>query len=266
MKKLLLIKLGGSLITDKSRDYTARPQIVSRLAREIKTARKTFDGDIIIAHGSGSFAHTPAAKYHTQDGLVSKQSFLGLPIVADAAIQINRIVIQRFLKEKLPTVSFSPSSMILAKDQKTKMVTLGPLLHALSLGFLPVIYGDIIFDEKKGFCIYSAERSLAILANQLSPKYSQISLIFCGDSDGVYNDQLKTIDTITPKSFADLKKFIKGSNKTDVTGGMLHKVQESLDLAKKGFHTTIINGHIDGELKRTILGQKRSGTLITNDK
>lgn len=62
MKKLLLIKLGGSLITDKSRDYTARPQIISRLAREIKFARKTFDSDIIIAHGSGSFAHTPAAK------------------------------------------------------------------------------------------------------------------------------------------------------------------------------------------------------------
>lgn len=154
----------------------------------------------------------------------------------------------------------------MAKGQKTKSVYLDSILHAISLGFLPVIYGDIIFDEKQGFCIYSAERSLALLADKLSKKYSQISLVFCGDSDGVYDDQKQTLKTITPRSFEKFKRFITGSAKTDVTGGMLHKVQESLDLAQKGFHTTIINGHKPGELRRAILGQKHSGTLITNDK
>lgn len=266
MKKLLLIKLGGSLITDKSQDYTARPTIITRLAKEIKSARKNFDGDIIIAHGSGSFAHTPAAKFGTQDGLVNQKSFVGLPIVADAAIQINRIVMHNFLEEGLPAVSFSPASMILAKARKTKFVNLFPLLHALNLDFLPILYGDIIFDEQQGFCIYSAERTLSLLAEKLASKYSQISLLFCGDSDGVYDDKNQTIQKITPQSFEKFKQFITGSAKTDVTGGMLHKVQASLDLAQKGFSTLIINGHKSGELKRSILGQSHTGTLITNDK
>lgn len=265
MKKLLLIKLGGSLITDKSRDFTARPGVIARLAGEIRTAQETFDGDLIIAHGSGSFAHTPAAKYQTQKGLLNAKSFKGLSIVADAAIQINRLVIQNFLLEKLPAVSFSPASMFLTKNQIIKSANLKPLLHALNIGYIPVLYGDIIFDEKQGFCIYSSEKTLSLLAHKLSQDYSKISLIFCGDSGGVYDADHKTIQVITPRSFSKLKKFITGSDRTDVTGGMLHKVQESLDLAKKGFSTLIINGHTPGELKRTILGQKHSGTLITHD-
>jgi isopentenyl phosphate kinase len=183
--------------------------------------------------------------------------------VADAAIQINRIVIQQFIKDGIPAVSFAPASMILTRDQKPKSVNFSPLTQALNLGFLPVIYGDIIFDEKRGVCIYSAEKNLALLAQKLSKQYSSISLIFCGDTDGVYDDDKKTIPVITPRSFSKLKKFITGSAKTDVTGGMLHKVEESVILAKKGFPTTIIDGHKEGELQRAILGQKHSGTLIT---
>ncbi len=265
MKKLLLIKLGGSLITDKSSDYTARPEVIARLAREIKSAEKNFDGDIILAHGSGSFAHTPAAKFKTKDGLTDRQSFAGLPLVADAAVQINRIVIQHFLAEKLPAVSFSPASLFLTRSQKISSTHLAPVLHALHLGYLPILYGDIIFDLKQGFCIYSSEKTLALLATKLAKKYSQINLLFCGDSDGVYDDRHQTIPTITPKSFTRLKKFITGSAKTDVTGGMLHKVEESVALAKKGIETLIIDGQKPGELKRAILGQKHTGTLITAD-
>jgi len=36
MKELTLIKLGGSLITDKGKPYTAEPQVIRRLAKEIK--------------------------------------------------------------------------------------------------------------------------------------------------------------------------------------------------------------------------------------
>ena len=264
MKNLLLIKLGGSLITDKSKDYTARPAIIRQLAKEIKLARKQYQGDLIIVHGSGSFAHTPAAKYHTKDGLINKNSFRGLPIVADAAIQINRLVVQGFLQEKLPVVSFSPASFILASGQKTKSAEVAPLVHALDLGFLPVLYGDIIFDHKQGFCIYSAEKTITLLSQKLSNKYSKINLIFCGDTDGVYDDQKKTLPTITPSSFSKLKKFITGSGHTDVTGGMIHKVTESIALARRGIQTLIISGHRKGELKRAILGQPTSGTIITS--
>jgi len=108
MKELILIKLGGSLITDKSKPYSARNSVINRLAKEVKSALKTKKARIIIANGSGSFGHSAASIYKTQEGIINKNSLKGFSVVADAAIQINRIVINEFLKFGLPVVSFSP--------------------------------------------------------------------------------------------------------------------------------------------------------------
>ncbi len=265
MSKLLLIKLGGSLITDKGRDFTAKPDVIRRLAKEIKFAQKRLPCKIIIAHGSGSFGHTVAAKYKTKDGLINDKSLTGLPLVADAAIQINRIVMKCFFEAKLPAVSFSPASIFLARKRLPKQVNTKTVFQSLKIGILPVLYGDVIFDQKCGFCIFSSETVLSILADEAKPSFVDIKIIYCGNTDGVYDQNGKTISEVTPKSFKNLKRFITGSKQTDVTGGMLHKVGESLSLAKKGIETNIINGTKPNELRKAILGNKTLGTLIRKD-
>ncbi|MFZ2202258.1 MAG: isopentenyl phosphate kinase [Microgenomates group bacterium] len=262
MRELLLIKLGGSLITDKSKEFAARPGVILRLAKEIKVAQKSFPGKIILAHGSGSFGHSVAAKYRTKEGMVNKQSLIGLPLVADAAIRINRIVIEELLRAGLPAVSFAPASLFLAGNGELKETNPQPIFRALDLGFLPVLYGDIIFDEKRGFCIFSSETVLGILANQAKNAFDVIRLIYCGNTDGVYDANGKTIPEITPRTYQKIKRFITGSGQTDVTGGMLHKVKESLLQAQQGIVTNIISGNRPNELRRAILGQKISGTTI----
>lgn len=62
---VLLIKLCGSLITDKSTPFTARDDVLARLSREISRTLQldTRQGlGVIIAHGSWSFSHIAAAK------------------------------------------------------------------------------------------------------------------------------------------------------------------------------------------------------------
>ncbi len=265
MNKLLLVKLGGSLITDKGKDFTAKPQVITRLASEIKSAQESFPGKIIIAHGSGSFGHSVASKYRTKEGIVNKNSLLGLPLVADAAIQINRIVISNFLKAKLKAVSFSPASLFIANKGKLKYCNSRPVFEALKLGLLPVLYGDIIFDQVQGFCIFSSETVLSILAEEAKSDFNEVRIIYCGNTDGVYDPKEETIKEITQKTFREAKRFITGSDKTDVTGGMLHKVKESLSLARRGVETVIINGNRKSELKNAILGKETSGTLIRQD-
>ena len=39
MSELVFIKLGGSVITDKTQPETARPEVIQRLAREVASAR-----------------------------------------------------------------------------------------------------------------------------------------------------------------------------------------------------------------------------------
>lgn len=266
MNKLILIKLGGSVITDKSKPFTAKTSVIKRLAKEIKEVRsKVNNTDFIIGHGGGSFPHVPAAKYQTQKGLINKDSLKGFILTSDAAIDIDRIVVKQFISVGLRAVSFSPMSFIYSKEDKLKNVFLDQISESLKLGFMPVVYGDVIFDESKGFTIYSGEKILDIIARKLLKKYRKVKIIQCGDTDGVHGSNGQTIPKINPKNFKEVKKWITGSKATDVTGGMIHKVEESLKLAKETkIPTVLVNGNKKGNLEKAILGKKVNLTLIKN--
>ena len=53
---MILIKLGGSVITDKKEYRKFNRDIVARLCSEIKDSGE----DVIVVHGAGSFGHVIA--------------------------------------------------------------------------------------------------------------------------------------------------------------------------------------------------------------
>jgi isopentenyl phosphate kinase len=61
---MFILKLGGSIITDKTKECTFKQEIVNKLAKEIKKAKK----EIIIVHGAGSYGHILAEKYQLNKG------------------------------------------------------------------------------------------------------------------------------------------------------------------------------------------------------
>ncbi|MBN1169222.1 isopentenyl phosphate kinase family protein [Candidatus Woesebacteria bacterium] len=264
MKKIIIIKLGGSVITDKSKPFTARKRVIQRLAKEIISAHKKYKGNILISHGSGSFGHTIASKYETHKGLVHKDSLKGAVLTSDAATEIDRIVMNHLLKAGLMVKSFAPSSFIIANDGELQKIFSGPIIQALMTGVTPVIYGDVIMDTKNGFCIFSAEKIIEALMKDLSKVLKVQKIIFCTDTDGVYDSNKNTIKKITSKNIKKYDKEIGGSVGTDVTGGMIHKVKQSLVLGKKyGVRTLIVNGNKSGNLEKAIIGEKTTDTVIT---
>jgi len=121
MKELVLVKLGGSLITNKSKPYVANLAAIRRLVEEIKFCwEKGYR--FVISHGSGSFGHTSAAKHKTAEGITNKEDVCGMGVVQQDAIAINRIVSKIFLKESLPVLSFIPSSFAFADDKKLEEI------------------------------------------------------------------------------------------------------------------------------------------------
>ena len=262
MKKLILIKLGGSLITDKNKPYTAKLKAVSRLAKEIKKAHLQ-GHKMIVSHGSGSFGHTLANQYQTANGIKNQRDIRGLCLVQQDAIAINRIVNKIFLKNKLDCLSFVPSSFSFSQNKKLKTVFIEPLIAALKMNIIPIVFGDIILDEKIGCCIFSGETTLDNLSSQLMTNGFKIEkVIQCGTTDGVYNPQGKTIPQITSRNFEKFKSWISGAKETDVTGGMLHKVEESLKMAKLGIDVYIINGKRKNNLYEAVASHPQVGTLI----
>jgi isopentenyl phosphate kinase len=88
----IFLKLGGSLITDKTRIEHARRPVIRRLAREIKAAREARpDLQLVLGHGSGSFGHVAAKKHGTREGAQGRSGWLGYAeVAAAAACESNR--------------------------------------------------------------------------------------------------------------------------------------------------------------------------------
>lgn len=253
MKNLLFIKLGGSLITDKSKPYTIRPGVIKRLCKEIHEAR---DGKpILIGHGGGSFPHVSASKYETQKGVINNKSWEGFVRVQDDAAKLNRIVVSSLIEAGEKAISFQPSASCIAEDDKIIEWYTKPIEHVLSEGLIPVPYGDVCLDIKKGFCIISTEEILRFLAKKLKPE----RVVMLGKTDGVLDLNGDVIKEITRKNFEGIKKLLAPSDGVDVTGGMMLKVEKALEM---GVEVEIINGMKAGLLKRSILGERGLGTII----
>jgi len=262
MEELVLIKLGGSVITDKSKDYRAREKNISRLAKEIRSAFKSTEIKIIVGHGAGSFAHIPAKKYKTKEGMVNKNRPFGMSVTEESAKSLNQLVVKKFIGLGLPVYSFSPGTFLISDNKIYSKSYIDPVKKALEIGIVPIVYGDVVLDKKIGFTIFSTEKILGVLAGELSINY-KVRMIYVTDVDGVLDTNGRVIPQVTKSNFESLKVDIGGAKGVDVTGGMLHKVEEALGLSEKiKVKTQIINGLIPGRLKMAILGEKVKGTKV----
>lgn len=257
MQEIILVKLGGSIITDKSKPYTLRSKVLTRLAKELTSSAYP----LIISHGAGSFAHTSAQKYGGMQGYTNT---LGLATVAKDALSLNTIVVDALIQAGIPALSFRSLNTVITRDGTIQESFFGPLIEALQQGFTPVVYGDVILDTSWKSTIYSGEKILGEIARYLQNKNFKIKkVIEVTNTDGVYDGKKKTISRITADNWQDVKKAIHITN-NDVSGGMLHKVEEALFLTENDIATNIINGLRVNELSKALNNISTKGTLITS--
>lgn len=263
MSELILLKLGGSLITDKTRPYSPRLDVLKRLAVEIAEARCAAPGlSLVLGHGSGSFGHTAAKKHGTRQGVHSPQGWDGFSEVWWQASQLNRYVMQSLREAGIPALALAPVSGVIAREGRVAHWNLTPLKSALCAGLLPVIYGDVVFDEARAGTILSTEDLFEHLALQLRPQ----RILLAGLEQAVWADfpaNTRRVGTITPASFQSLAARVGSSHGADVTGGMESKVRQMLELVQKisGLQAQIFSAEIPGNLGRALAGE-HLGTLI----
>lgn len=253
MKPILLIKIGGSVITDKNKPYTENRFLIKKIAKEISKIKKP----LIIVHGSGSFGHTSATKYGGKKGYESKW---GVAKVSFDAKWINQIVMEVFIEEKLPVISLSPMSMIIASGGKLSEKFFQVVEILLNQGLIPVVYGDVIWDKKWESTIFSGEKTLNEIAKYLIKNhYSIEKMIQLGSTKGVYDKNGKSIKIITQKDWSKIKRSFIQNNKIDVTGGMKHKVKNALELTRWNIETWIIH---ENNFSEAIEKGEITGTII----
>jgi len=269
LSELILLKLGGSVITDKTSPLTARLEIIERLALEIKNAlvERGTDLQLVIGHGSGSFGHEVAAKYQTQHGAVATNSWLGFAEVSAVAAELNYLVIKALRQVGVPAIKFQPSASTRMRGQQLMYFETFPLKEVLGHGLVPVIYGDVSLNATQGMSIVSTEMLFDNLARELSPD----KIILSGQVGGVYDHDPMTypkaslIKQIDPTNWATVEAKLGGSHGVDVTGGMLTKVREMyyLTLSMPHMQAMIISAEVAGNVECALKGQSvEGGTLI----
>ena len=253
--EVVLLKLGGSLITEKSRRETARPEVIARLAEEISRALPRLQERLVIGHGSGSFGHVAAKEHRIQEGLTSPSQLPGISKTQERAAALHRQVFDGLLAAGLAPFSIAPSSCLIYKSRRPDLA-IKPLLVALKNGLIPVVYGDVIMDLDQGVRICSTEMMLEMLAHRLPVRRA----LWLGETDGVYDSEGKTIPRLSAE---DSLESIGSPAGTDVTGGMRHRVETALSLTKLGIRSVLLNGLTPGLLERALLGEEVVGTTLT---
>jgi isopentenyl phosphate kinase len=262
MNDLYFLKLGGSLITDKTKRETPRLDVMKRIAREIYQARnRRQDLKVVLGHGSGSFGHFMAKEYHTRRGVGSTEEWLGFAKVSATASRLNHLLIETMLDAGLPVVRVQPSASVRCKDGEIVAMNVTVIQDALKAGLVPIVYGDVAFDTIRGGTIISTEEILGFLAGVFSPSW----LLLAGEVSGVLDHNRRAIPVITRDNLDQIQTVLGGSHGTDVTGGMKSKVHGMLDLVSRhpDLKIGIFSGLEEGSMLSALFDPARSvGTLI----
>jgi isopentenyl phosphate kinase len=246
------LKLGGSLITDKTSAYTANHQVIARLADEVRQAlNATPELQLLIGHGSGSFGHWAAKPYGTRQRVETPAQWRGYAEVSTAAARINRIVADAFHEAGVPILSVQPSASARCHDGVIEYLDTHPLHAALRRGLVPMVHGDVALDSVRGGTIISTEDIFLFLAKELCPT----RVLLLGKVAGVLDQNGDIIPQITPLDLPDLRGTLTGSAGTDVTGGMVDKVTRMVQLVQQHpkINVHIFTGNEPGLLTRALL-------------
>ena len=244
---MILIKLGGSIITNKEKPLSARRKTIDKLAKSMKR----IDEPIVIVHGGGSYGHFWSVKYdmHTKE---RKYDLRGVAIVKNSMIELNKIILDLMLKNKLNPYSLPPTDFMSGNKPIPKKVK--EIEKIAKSGLIPVTYGDALwYGQNKSF-ILSGDKIMTHLAKILKPRLC----VFALNEDGLYSD-LKS-----KKLIHELKgqRPLISQNKMDVTGGMTRKVEEASKISKMGMNVFFVNGNKPERIVKAIKNRKFEGTLF----
>jgi len=255
MNNITVLKIGGSIITDRS---SPTPKA---LVREIKRAAEEIAGtsdNLILVHGAGSFGHQLADKYH----LIERFDTKGLIKTHSCVKILNTMVVDALVSAGVFAVPIHPFSCFLLDNGRIKEMFTSHIKTMLERKLVPVLHGDVVMDATRGISILSGDQIIAYIARRLGAGRIGVG----SNTDGVLDAQGKMISLITPGTFHEIQGYISGSSQTDVTGGMLGKVQELVYLAEtSGIESKIFNAAAAGNIKKFLKGTS-TGTLIQKNK
>ncbi|HVC27043.1 MAG TPA: isopentenyl phosphate kinase [Nitrososphaerales archaeon] len=245
-RAVTIVKLGGSVITDKRVAFSYREKVVRGLGRAMASCGLP----VVVVHGGGSFGHTVAKGF----GLSSRRSSPSHEGVAEtrgAMLRLDSKVCASLSAAGLHPYPFSPFTLLDGEG--------GPsfIARLLQGGMTPVTFGDVVHDGK-GFRILSGDTICVELAEMLGAPRCVMALDVAGvlDERGAVIKDLSEDDRVGPSPARH------GASGSDATGGIALKVREARRMASSGTEVSFVSGLRPAEFCKALKGVAFHGTTV----
>jgi isopentenyl phosphate kinase len=250
------IKAGGSFLTFKDKPFSINFHALEALSKILKSVleRKR----VILANGGGSFAHTIVTK------LMGRVGIRVMVVECQRTTRwLNKLIVDYLVDEGVEAASIQTSAIIGGKGGKYYM-NLEPVISALRLGITPVVYGECIFTDG-GFEVLSTEKVFKLMAQHLKPEM----FVFLMDVDGVFTcnphvcEKPTLIEKIDSNNYSSVIEMLKGSERTDATGGVYGKVKSAVELSREFQVPVVLTSGFDVDNVSKILNKGLTGVKAT---
>lgn len=225
-KKLLVIKLGGAVVTFKNSPVPkARISVIKRLIQEIKQI-SLLGYSIILVHGAGSFAHGLVKKYDLHHGMKTIKQKRAFKLTQNRMLKLNKIIMDGLIQAGLNAISLPPHTILTQTEGRLNYFDPKIIKKHLQNDRVPILFGDMVLDDKWGCSVLSGDTIVCYLGSKLKAD----KVIFLSDVDGIYdkdprkNPKAKLIPEINNSNLDQVLKGLSETGREDVTGEMQGKV------------------------------------------
>lgn len=242
-----------------------------------------FNQGLIIIHGAGSYGHPPAKKYNIGKPFSIEEypkKRIGFSKIQNCVKKLNTAICDVLIENELPCVAIPPSSIVTTENKRIKTFDIGLIEQYIEEGFIPILYGDVVLDAELKIAVISGDQILQYIAKNIQNKGSKNNkkenfgsnshndkkeVILGTDVSGVFTKNPKKYDDakhIPELSSLDEIEVFDSTTNIDVTGGMIGKIKELLELAEIGIESKIIDVNEPGAIFDALNNKKIKGTII----
>jgi isopentenyl phosphate kinase len=243
------------LLTDKTKPYTYRKEVLESVSREIgECLDEGLIQALVLLHGVGSYGHPPVLEHNLHKGFLGPEQLLPLSKTQESVATLRHIIVKELQNAGIPVCLMYPSSMVTSEKMRMANYFLEPLKGFVSIGMIPLLGGDILVDSAMGWSVGSGDQLAVIIAKELVAK----RLIFASDVSGIYetDPKLKSdsarIDTINLNDLDEALQRMGASGIDDASGAMKGKIKAiapAKPLIERGLEVGLLSMMNYGNLK-----------------
>jgi len=254
--EFIVIKCGGSVLVD--------PKLFKIFIEDVVVLKKLGFNPIVI-HGGGKRINNKLGELNIKSDFINGLRVTDkniINIVEDVLIEFNKEIVNALKDQSCETrgITSKEYNIITVKPENDKLGFVGTPTHIkadvlkeiIKVNKVPVV-APLGLDKKNQTYNINADTVAGSVAKELKAR----RLMIISDVEGVLDNEKKLIPEINSQKAKEL------INQEVISGGMIPKINNCLDVASNGVKgVVIIDGRKNHSLLFELLSDKGSGTLI----